>query len=93
MFDDVSAMLLTDAVEQGLMVVTRRRGKIDKVETSLVESNWVCGCQDAHVLHLRRSRASVAVAVHADVVHHIDIDNILSLLMEILMNSICNFSH
>ena len=91
--DDVSAVLAGDAVEQWLVVIASRRGHVHEVETGLVEGYGVGGGQYTHILHLWRSRSAVAVAIHANVVHHINVDDVLAFLMEILMDGVGNLSH
>ena len=64
-----------------------------KVEASLVEGNGVGGGQNADVLDTRCGRMSVAVAVHRHIVHHIDINNVLAFLLEVVVHSLCRSSH
>ena len=52
-----------------------------EVETGFVESYGVGGCKNADVLQLWSSWRAVAVAIHGEVVHHVDIDDVATFLL------------
>ena len=92
MVDDVAAVLLLDALdERGGVVVLVGLYAVDFVQAGFVECDGIGGSQDADVLHLGRLGMGVAVAVDADVVHHVDVDDVA--LAHILLNGIGGSGH
>ena len=92
--DDVGAVLAVDAFLQGVGVVAV--GALvpeDQVEASLVERHGVGRGQDAHILHARRGGVPVAVAVDRQVVHHVDVDYVASLLLEVAVHRLGGGGH
>ena len=60
------------------------------VQAGLVKRDRVRGCKYADVIHLRVSRAGVAVTVDGKIVHHIDVYDILP---EIISDSLGRSGH
>ena len=69
-FQGMQAVPGLDAVYEGLTVLRR----IYQVDASLVQRHRVDGGQDTDVVHIRFSGVSIAVAVHAQTVHDVDVD-------------------
>ena len=73
--DGADTVAGVDTLYQSRCVVTVGRGVVeDNIHAGLVERNGVERRQDTHILHLGGSGVAVAVAIHREVVHDIDID-------------------
>lgn len=92
--DDVGAVLAVDALLQGRGVVAGGAGVAeDEVEAGLVEGYGVGGGEDAHILHARLGGVAHAVAVDREVVHHVDVDDVASLLAEVGVHRVGGGGH
>ena len=90
----MGTVFLVDAFLQRLGVVAFAADVVEhEVEAGLVEGDGVGGGQNADVLDARCGRVSVAVAVHRHVVHHIDVDNVLAFLLEIVVHGLGGSGH
>ena len=84
-------MLTVDSLDQWLLIVAFRSFVTeDHVQASLVYGDWVCASHDAHVLEHRRCRMSVAVAVNAHIVHHVDVQDFA---LHVVVDTLCRGSH
>ena len=93
-FGDVCAVLAVDALLQGLGVIPGGIGVVEnQVQASLVQRHGIGGSEDADVLESRCRRRSVTVAVDGHVVHHVDVDDILALLLEVIVNGLGRGCH
>ena len=51
-------------------------GGIDQINTGLIQSNGVTGCQNTDVMHIRLGRITITVTIHTQSVHDIDINDL-----------------
>ena len=79
MVDGVGAMTALDALEQGAIVVALLGFHLsDEVDASLIERYGVSGGKDADVLQERCGGIGIAIAIDGHVVHHIDVEDALT---------------
>ena len=93
MVDSVGAVAGTDALDERFVVIASLSLMTEHlVEASLIEGYRISGSEYAHVLQQRRCRIAIAVAVNAHIVHHVDVQDVLS-VSKILMDSLCSGGH
>ena len=51
-------------------------GRIDQIDTGLIQSNEVIGCQNTDVMHIWLGRITITVAIPTQSVHDIDINDL-----------------
>ena len=61
-----------DPLHQGISVIRA----VYQVNTCLVQSHRIIGCQNPNIVHIRFCRVSVAVTVDRQVIHNADIHNV-----------------
>ena len=69
-FYGVNAITGLDPLDQRSTVP----GGIDQINTGLIQSNGVIGCQNTDVMHIWLGRITITVAIHTQSVHDIDIN-------------------
>ncbi len=86
--DRVDAVLGLDALEQ--VVSAGIVGRVDEVETCLVNRDRIQGSQDPDVSHAGIFRHGTAVTVHRHILHDVDVDDIS---LEIVHDTRCGVRH
>ena len=71
-FEREQAVARLDALHEGIPV----RRCVDEVNAGLVQRDGVHGREDADVVHVGLGRATVAVAVHGEPVHDVDVEHV-----------------
>ena len=65
----------------------------DQVDAGLIKSHRVCRGKNADIAHTGLVRIAVAVTIHRHVVHHIDVDYVFPLSLEIVMDALGRRCH